>query len=486
MGLFNGYLKEGPGIDKNAKKKKGFFLYIDILFRKFFNLIKANLLYVLFSIPFILIIFMFVAPNVMSWLGVTETLPEDARNAVYNSMNVHKGDFGKSQNTDGISALFGYSADNAEVGFYSVSGLYNKSEDKSGFVTVTVDVPADGEYTGYILCNSDKEERFEVMLDNKSIGNTAYSISDSVKYSSGDNAMYILSITMDGISSGRHAVKIQAPKGETAPDFSAFAVSLNGETENVNVYSVGEKSVDISTTAQNSANEGTKLVKDIESEILKYEALYFYILVTLFTILIFNFLGSGPISAAYAYASRCFTRGEHTWLFSDGKDQVKENIKNSMLMFILNMVVLLVTMIAYYFYGSTSFSGAMAYVAMFARPFMAVIIFLLIIINMFAYQVMVTYECKFKDLIKNSAILAIAKLPMCLLLTVISTVLIGVICLNIGDTLVSVIIYAVIGLMFTRYSIEFYAARVLEKNMRNLKKREKKNAAKITYLDKEE
>ena len=37
MGLFNSYLKEGPGVDKNAKRKKGIFLYFDIVFSKFFK-----------------------------------------------------------------------------------------------------------------------------------------------------------------------------------------------------------------------------------------------------------------------------------------------------------------------------------------------------------------------------------------------------------------------------------------------------------------
>ncbi len=43
--------KEGPGVSKNAPQKKRFFLFWELYFRKFFKLIQANLLFVLFSLP---------------------------------------------------------------------------------------------------------------------------------------------------------------------------------------------------------------------------------------------------------------------------------------------------------------------------------------------------------------------------------------------------------------------------------------------------
>nr|DAI53010.1 MAG TPA: protein of unknown function DUF624 [Inoviridae sp.] len=54
FGLFD-YSKEGPGVDKNAPKKKGFVVFFEIYFRKFWKLICANLLYVLFTIPILTI-----------------------------------------------------------------------------------------------------------------------------------------------------------------------------------------------------------------------------------------------------------------------------------------------------------------------------------------------------------------------------------------------------------------------------------------------
>ena len=50
--LFNP-AKPGPGVSKNAPKKKRFFLFWELYFRKFFKLIQANLLYVLWSLPLV-------------------------------------------------------------------------------------------------------------------------------------------------------------------------------------------------------------------------------------------------------------------------------------------------------------------------------------------------------------------------------------------------------------------------------------------------
>lgn len=52
MALFQpGYLKEGPGIEKDAPPKTGIALFFEILVREFWQLLKLNLLFVLCSLP---------------------------------------------------------------------------------------------------------------------------------------------------------------------------------------------------------------------------------------------------------------------------------------------------------------------------------------------------------------------------------------------------------------------------------------------------
>lgn len=53
LALFD-YESAGAGISKNAPRKKGFSLFFDIFFRKFWKLLEVNLLYSLFFVPLIL------------------------------------------------------------------------------------------------------------------------------------------------------------------------------------------------------------------------------------------------------------------------------------------------------------------------------------------------------------------------------------------------------------------------------------------------
>ena len=52
FGLFD-YNKPGPGVSKNGPKKKGFVVFFEIFFRKFWKLILANLLFVAVSLPLV-------------------------------------------------------------------------------------------------------------------------------------------------------------------------------------------------------------------------------------------------------------------------------------------------------------------------------------------------------------------------------------------------------------------------------------------------
>ena len=52
---WHGYTKEGPGVPKDGPRKKGFALFFSIYFRKFFDIMKLNLLYCLFCLPVVTI-----------------------------------------------------------------------------------------------------------------------------------------------------------------------------------------------------------------------------------------------------------------------------------------------------------------------------------------------------------------------------------------------------------------------------------------------
>ena len=59
MGLFNFDFLQGPELGPDAPRRKNIFLYTEIFFRKFFKLMKSNLLYFLVSLPIVLIVYFF-------------------------------------------------------------------------------------------------------------------------------------------------------------------------------------------------------------------------------------------------------------------------------------------------------------------------------------------------------------------------------------------------------------------------------------------
>ncbi len=70
VGLFSvNYNKPGPGVDKDAPPKPRFFIFFEVLKRKFWNLIRVNLMYVLFNIPALLVAY-FIASMYMQKLQV--------------------------------------------------------------------------------------------------------------------------------------------------------------------------------------------------------------------------------------------------------------------------------------------------------------------------------------------------------------------------------------------------------------------------------
>jgi uncharacterized membrane protein YesL len=284
MGLFNSYLKEGPGVDKNEKRKKGIFLYFEIVFAKFFKFLRANSLVSLVSLPYFAIAFFFLCPMVMRGFGLDTIL-----NDVIQQQGV-----------------------------------------------------------------------------------------------SGENAA-LIKLALEG------------------------AISV----------------------------------------------------------MLFNFFGSGPASAAYAYITRCYTRAEHAWILSDSKDKFKENFKNSALLFIADVFVIVLVMNAVYFYGQYALeaSGGMAMMFTYIKFFAIMVFIVYMMMHIYAYQLMVTYECNFRMLIKSSFMFTIAKLPMNIILSAVSLALIFI-PMQYFHPLIAVLFYMIVGMTFTRFPLEFCAARVIEKNIK--------------------
>ncbi len=175
-----------------------------------------------------------------------------------------------------------------------------------------------------------------------------------------------------------------------------------------------------------------------------------------FSFIIFNIIGSGPSSAAYSYITGCFTKSRPVWVISDGFDKFKENFKHSILLAVIDIAVLIIFAIAINFYRESTAS-----ISFYMYFFVIVFLIFYMISHTFAYQVMVNFECKFKDVLKNAFILTSAKLPMCVLLSIICVALCLLIFSYLG--LLGIVAYITIGMSITKFPLEFYTSRVIKK-----------------------
>ena len=116
-------------------------------------------------------------------------------------------------------------------------------------------------------------------------------------------------------------------------------------------------------------------------------------------------LGFGPSTASLTYALRNIGREEHVWLFSDFRDKIKENFKQSLGLWILDLVVFALVVFAYNFYANAG--KPMSYLRYLLLSFALIYTML----HLFVYQLMITFKLPLKALMKNAAILALAKAP---------------------------------------------------------------------------
>ena len=170
---------------------------------------------------------------------------------------------------------------------------------------------------------------------------------------------------------------------------------------------------------------------------------------------------TGPSTAGFTYVIRNFQRQEHAWVFSDYIEHFKKNYKQGVAMSLIDIVGYFMLYVALMFYVFSP-SDAIAQMA----PFLAAVIALLIITFMFMhyyiYTMMVTFDLKLKDILKNALLFAYAKLPLNILITVILGILIF---FSIYFTGIGILAYLLIGFSLYGYIITYSVYPSIDKLM---------------------
>ncbi|MBR2663400.1 MAG: YesL family protein [Clostridia bacterium] len=118
---------------------------------------------------------------------------------------------------------------------------------------------------------------------------------------------------------------------------------------------------------------------------------------------------TGPCTAGVSYVVRNWARDEHAFIWSDFKDAVKENWKQGLAISVITGLMPIVLYPGWQFYGRMAAQNAIMIV-----PQMIVLMIGLLwaICITYIYPLMVSYQLKFRDLLRNGLLLGVARLPM--------------------------------------------------------------------------
>ncbi|MGI6172305.1 MAG: DUF624 domain-containing protein [Christensenellales bacterium] len=173
-------------------------------------------------------------------------------------------------------------------------------------------------------------------------------------------------------------------------------------------------------------------------------------------------LGIAGIGATgLMYVLRNWARDQHSFVLSDFKDAIKGNWKQGLVIGLLNGLSLLLAFVSYIYYGQmASQSSVLFYIP---QVFVVLLIAIWWMSNMIIYPMMVTYNFNLRQLIRNSMIMVVARLPFSVLF-LLGSLAIPVICLIVPyGILIGSLFYLVIGFALTGFVYASYANSCFDK-----------------------
>lgn len=205
------------------------------------------------------------------------------------------------------------------------------------------------------------------------------------------------------------------------------------------------------------------LSQELESLAELNNLIYSYLLVLFPLIAI-----TGPFTAGASRVMRNWARDEHSFVWSDFKDAVKQNLKQSLLYSVIDGAFPLIAYLCVYYYMSLAANSAVFYLPM---ALILIVFILWELAKMLIPPMMVSYTLKFRELIKNSVIITMAALPKAILtrlITLFVPILIIVCNLILPSAAswvatIGIALYAILLLSFNRLVIASYANASFEK-----------------------
>ena len=129
---------------------------------------------------------------------------------------------------------------------------------------------------------------------------------------------------------------------------------------------------------------------------------------------------TGPFNAGVTYVLRNWARDEHSFVLSDFKDTVKENWRPALAVSVVSGLMPVTVFVAARFYGDM-LQRSPVFIAPVALVLLAGIMWSLA--EMLIYPMMVTYNLRLGEIVRNAMLMTIGKLPFAFLFRALTLVL---------------------------------------------------------------
>jgi len=183
----------------------------------------------------------------------------------------------------------------------------------------------------------------------------------------------------------------------------------------------------------------------------------------------------GPVRAGMETVFRNYSREEHSFIWSDFKDSMKANMKQGLIMSLINLIFFIIIAFDLILIRFMAFNSEIMFILFNAGFILLFVIYLMM--NIYIYPLMVTFELNIRNIIKNAFLFAMLRfIPNLLILIIIFVLLL--LPFNYLNPIFALIIsflliYGIIGFLAS-----FYAQRGFRKYiMKKIREKENSKAA---------
>ena len=162
------------------------------------------------------------------------------------------------------------------------------------------------------------------------------------------------------------------------------------------------------TTVEKLAESAQEQYNELKNSDIDYGGLMDSVLTRLLIWLIPCLAITGPFTAGLSYVTRNWARDEHAFIWSDFKDALKANWKQSLVVSVITSILPAAIYVGWRYYGQMAGNS----VIMIVPQVLVVLVGIIWAISVtYMHPLIVTYELKQMDVFRNALLLGVARLP---------------------------------------------------------------------------